>query len=367
MDNSLSKSTSLLGWRMIIQLYAKAIPRKGVTISPLSVSFALAMLAGGASVDTRIELCSKLGIEDPDELNTVLSNILETFSTGSDSKMLSIANAVFADRSFMVFPNYIKHIDIFHAYLKSDFPTLMEGTDEINEWISNNTNGMIKNMLSPSNLRQSHVALVNALAFKGIWQNQFDPKNTRRNYPFRGIDDSRSSVSMMFLNNPKILVYNGRGYKAVRLLYTASSKSSNMSFIAYLPNEDKTLQETLQTIQDQGIPRFSERKLHQLGFPKFDVKTSLEIFPMLKELGYPLSGNFPEMGEGPSQIEAILHNAVIHLDEHGTEAAAATVIVMTRSLPTTPPPTIIFDRPFAFSIVLDSMELVVFNGIFTVD
>jgi serine protease inhibitor len=368
MASSLSVSASSLGWNLIIQLCSNGVPSKGVAVSPLSINFALGMLAGGASPDLRIKLCSKLGIADPEELNAVLSDLLNTFSAGSvgdEGKVLSLANAVFTDTTFSINPNYIKHVAIFQAYVKGDFETLPKGTDEINSWIEENTNGMIKNMLSPGNLEEAHVALVNALAFKGVWKNQFDPRKTKKQYPFKITPESTHPVDMMFLYNSEIWCHYSKTYSAVRLPYNATSDKSRMSFIAYLPHENKTLEEILPVIRDGGILHYSKDKLEFLGFPKLKMSTAEEIFGRLQNLGYPLAGNFPEMGSGPSQVESILHNVVIDLDEKGTEAAAATVVIMKRSRPLRPPPSIIFDRPFAFAIIIDESKLTVFTGVFT--
>jgi serine protease inhibitor len=367
MPDSLSKSTTLLAWSMIIELCAKGTPPNGATISPLSVGFALGMLAGGADINKRKELCSMLGIENADELNTVFHSLLEIFSTGSNNEALSIANGVFSDQTFTIAPKYVEHVESFHAYIKGDFPTLKEGTDTINDWISQKTKGMIKNMLGPKDLETAHVALVNALAFRGIWKNKFDPRFTSKNYPFQVTDDKTRPTDMMFLEGPEILLHNGEGYTAIRLPYAASSNSSRMSFIAYLPNKNISLQQVIQKLRDQGIPRFSPTKLTRLGFPRLNIKTAVEVFDMLQQLGYPLSGNYPEMGNGPNQVQKILHNAAINVDEHGTEAAAATVVIMTRGLNLNLPPSVIFDRPFAFSIVVEATELVVFAGVFTVE
>jgi serine protease inhibitor len=352
---------------MINAVLAESASLKRVTISPLSVSFALAMLANGADAETRKDLCLSIGIDNPEELNSTFSTLMKTVIDDSDWKNLTIANAIFSDRTFKIYPKYAESLESFRAYSKTDFSTLVEGIAVINNWIYENTNKMIKDMLKTSHLRLAHVALVNALAFKGVWKNQFNPSNTKHAYPFHSTNNTTRPTDMMFLRNSKVLLARGNSYQAIRLPYAASSDSSQMSFIAYLPDENVSIEQTLQQIQSEDIPQFQQTKLSELGFPRLNIETSLEIFQMLKQLGFSISGNFTEMGNGPNLVNTILHNAVVKLDERGTEAAAATVIVMTRSRPVNPPPSLIFDRPFAFSIVLDSTKLVVFAGLFTVE
>jgi serpin B len=363
MDAILSKSTLVLGWDLLCEMCAKDRPASAV-LSPLSVTFALGMLVGGATGSARKELCSKIGIKNADELKPVFSSLLEVFSTGSNREMLSFANAVFADRSFTINPEYAKHVEAFRAYVKSDFPSLVDGRDEMNNWISENTNRMIRNMLTIQHLSPAHVALVNALAFKGVWKNKFKTEHTKKNYPFRLSDGKTRPTHMMFLQSSNVLFYRGSDHTAVQLPYAASSASSAMSFVAYLPDENTSLRDMLQHLRHQPLPPFSPTQLTQLGFPRLKLTTAANVFPLLRGLGYLSQADFPEIGDGPSTVDSILHNAAINLNEQGTEAAAATVVLMRRG-GLQQSPTVIFDRPFAFSIVVNATALAVFVGVFT--
>jgi serine protease inhibitor len=360
--NALSKSALVLGWDLMSELHEKS-PRN-TTLSPLSVSFALGMLAGGATSNAQKDICSKLGVDNVDELKSVLSALLEAFSSSSNRDMLAIANAVFSDQSFTVNSRYLVHVEAFSAEVKSDFPSLLESMDQINSWISEKTNGMINNMLTTQALSQVHVALVNALAFKGVWKNKFKTELTRENYPFRLSTGTTHPTDMMFLQGADVLLYEGSGYTAVQLPYAASSIPSTMSFIAYLPDEDQSLGEVLQQLRQQKIPVFSSARLTQLGFPKLKVTTAVDIFPLLQTLGYLSTTTFPAIGSGPNMVGSVLHNAAITLDEHGTEAAAATVVLMRRARPSHSQ-ILVFDRPFAFSIIVNATALPVFVGVFT--
>jgi serpin B len=277
--------------------------------------------------------------------------------------MLSFANAVFADQSFTINPDYAKYVEAFRAHVKLNLPTLVEGRDVINGWISENTNRMIENMLAPQDLSGAHVALVNALAFKGVWKTKFSTELTRKRYPFRLSADKARPTDMMFLKGAQVPFYKGSGYTAVQLPYTASSSSSAMSFVAYLPDETRSLQEILNDLRHQEIPIFTPKRLTQLGLPKLKITTAVDIFPLLRGLGYLASNNFPQIGTGPNVVDAILHNTAINLDENGTEAAAATVVVMRGGLSQSS--ILIFDRPFAFSIITNATSLAVFVGVFT--
>ena len=115
-------------------------------------------------------------------------------------------------------------------------------------------------------------------------------------------------------------------------------------------------------MQDDSSPSFEEERLSLLAFPAFDLEGDLELKSLLTSLGYPLSGSFTAMGEGDNLIGAILHRAKIKVDEVGTQAAAATaVMMMRRSLPEVNE--LIFNRPFVFAI-MDADQTAVFTGTF---
>jgi serine protease inhibitor len=366
MANLLSESNNSLGWDMLIELCSKEIPAAGCTVSPLSVNFALAMLAGGAPPETQQTFCAKMGLAHPEELNTRFSQLLAFFSEEKNAT-LSIANAVFADQSFTVFPGYANHLEALRASVKADFPSLVEGTEEINAWIAGQTLGMIQNMLSRLSLQNIHVALVNALAFKGNWQAEFDPQKTDTNYKFHITHRQTRRVRMMFAYSQKVLVHWDSNYTAVRLPYSAPEGSPKMSFIAYLPKPASSVQEILPEIRRDGVPTpFKSTKLDRFGLPKFKIDTKLEIFRLLETLQYPVSGGFPLMGTGPNLVQSVVHATAIDLDEKGTRATAATAVLVTRGRPLNPPPSVIFDRPFAFAIMSDDHDLALFTGVFSV-
>jgi serine protease inhibitor len=122
----------------------------------------------------------------------------------------------------------------------------------------------------------------------------------------------------------------------------------------------------LQTICRDGTPRqFIPTKLLQFGLPKFNLHAQAGIAQTLLGLGYPISGKFPGISDD-FMVQHIIHSVAILLDENGTEAAAATAVVLTRARPAHLP-SVVFNRPFVFSVVAEDMDLILFNGVFAVD
>ncbi|KAL3455910.1 Serpin domain-containing protein [Aspergillus heterothallicus] len=348
-----------LGWTTISHLCSNGLPQIGPAVSALSITIALAMLAGGATGTHRNELCAALGLNHPDEITEALSKTLAILK--APSIRFNAANALFTTRDTTAYPEYIAYLRKLDAHVDSTFTDLADGVDGINDWIAQETDGLITNMLTRDTLAHSHMVLINALVFKATWEKAFDPKHTIADYPF----DSTKKVEMMFRHQDVVLVDERDTYTAVRLPYV-SARDSNWAFVAYLPRKHKSIQEILPHIHPYTPTAFRKTKLSTLGLPKFHLRTQESLKPVLERLGYPLSSSFPVMGTGTNLVEQIIHSVAVILDEKGTEAAAATAVVMTRSRPANPLPSIVFDRPFAFAIVAEEAGVVVFSGVFSV-
>jgi serine protease inhibitor len=349
-----------LGWNIVSQLCSNGVPPNGTAVSALSITTALAMLAGGAQGAHRQEFCSSLGLDNPSEISTALPKVFKTLR--SEAIRFNSATALFTTKTTEVFPNYVRYLEQLKAYIDSDFTNLADGVDQINSWIAEETDGLIKNMLTADDLDLSHMVLINALVFKARWETAFDSKDTVTDHVF----DTAKQVQMMFRHRDSVLVSGKGDYTAVRLPYFATPPSE-WSFVAYLPKEGKSVQDILPQIRQYDKDSFYRFKVGKFGLPKFNLQTKDSIKPVLQDLGYPISGNFSAMASGDNLVDDIVHSVAIILDEQGTEAAAATAVMIGRGGgPPRPPPDIIFDRPFAFSIVAEELGMAVFTGVFSV-
>ncbi|KAL2869514.1 Serpin domain-containing protein [Aspergillus lucknowensis] len=353
-------SVNHLGWEIVTQLCARGVPPEGTCVSALSIAIAIVMLAGGAEGTPRRQLCAKLGFQSPDNICTVLLRVL-TALKGSDAIQFRSANALFAQKDNIIYADYAHYLSRLDATIDSDFPKLVDGLERINEWVSRETDGLIKDMLTRGALEGSQMVLINTLVFKAAWEGPFDPKNTVKDFPFHRADRA-SKVDMMFHHGQHILVNQQADYTAVRLPYTCTPRSE-WSFIAYLPHEDISLNDIIPRLKS-GVPMFSKIIVDTFGLPKFNLRTKDRIKDILQNLGYPLSGNFSAMGTGRNIVDNVLHCVTIILDEKGTEAAAATAIIMKRNRPRRIR-SLIFDRPFVFSIVAEDLQMAVFTGVYS--
>lgn len=363
--STFATASSRLSWGVLKKLQDDTTSEIPTIFSPLSIATALGMLAGGANVAKRLEFTQQLGLTDSDEPGTAFEQFASKLGSAGDENPLSVANAVFTDKSTELFPAYVDYLKRFSAST-TQFPSLASAVDDINAWISRNTNELIKNMLSASALANSHIVLVNALAFKGIWKKQFNADKTDKQHAFQVNTDTQKHVEMMFLEKQDIETWQTEEFTAVRLPYAGSSEDYNTSMVAYLPYGDLTATELADKLStDNTSPQFVPTKYDTFGFPKFKLEASLQLATLLGNLGYPISGNFEEMASGVNQVGRIIHQALINVDEKGTEAAAATAITMRRMRPLNPS-SLVFDKPFLFNIIHDTTQAVLFTGLFTV-
>lgn len=359
-----SQSVGRVGFDMLKKLCDDGAVPETVILSPLSITIALGMLAGAADSCKKENLCAKLGLQSAQELESVLHPVQNALCGEVKNGPLALANAIFTDASVTLYPAYEQFLRGFNAEF-TQYPNLADSVDAINAWISDNTRGLIQDMLSAPMLKTSHLALVNAIAFKGTWKMQFDRQNTRKE-SFSITRSQTSKVDMMFLRKHKISSLQTSTYTAVSLPYDLPSSYPQTSLVAYLPNEGTTLGAVLEEIESKGnqASRFKEVKYDQFGFPKFKIESKFSLVDTLEKLGYPVKGVYPEMANGSNQVQMIIHQAFVKVDEEGTEAAAATAVLMTRSRPVSPK-VLLFNRPFVFAIVSDKPDTIMFSGIYS--
>lgn len=232
----------------------------------------------------------------------------------------------------------------------------------------------IKNLISPDSLNSLvRMVLVNAIYFKGKWLQEFDKKNTQKKI-FNAIDGTTQNVDMMHLNGKKFPYYwHPGGIEANTCQFEYVGKKIALTII--LPEPEKTLaqieaQLTPEILNDILSTQMSPEKVN-VQMPKFKLEYKTELSKPFKELGATLpfdqdKADFTGINSSPSglYISKVVHQAVVDINEEGTEAAAATgVIMMTRcAMVVNEPREFICDRPFLFVIHEKTHNTVLFIG-----
>jgi serpin B len=271
---------------------------------------------------------------------------------------LNIANSIWAEQTFPFLKDYLNVIaQNYGAGIQlSDFIHQHEAVrKEINGWVSNQTHDKIKDLLPEGVLDPStRMVLVNAIYFKADWMAPFEAKDTH-DAPFHLLDKSDVQVKMMSENLSGVPYAQGDEYQAVELAYQGGSAAMDI----ILPDEGK-FSEFESGLNAQklneilGAMQPSDRL--QLELPKFNFSAEFGLKDQLISMGMsdafdPDHADFSGMtGTKDLYIGAVLHKAFVAVDEKGTEAAAATAVVMELSAALISGTQMTIDHPFIFVI-----------------
>lgn len=330
-------------------------------LSPLSAYFALAMLTEGANGDTLTQLEATLGQTSGEDVLALISHL-----TSLDNTTLNVANSVWVDTLFEVRREYLDTLAA--SYLAEGYKAQLKYAEhDVNLWIEEHTNGLIRDMLNETALDNSVMAVVNAVYMNAKWETPFSAGATRER-EFYSADGSASSVDFMYKKS-YFDVFETDEYIGVTLPYS----DGVLEFVALMPNTvDMSTSDLLSIVAERGgwreIARTAVSEEIKLYLPKFEHETTLSLTEILKELGVTDAfsftlANFDKIADDIF-LGGIMQSAVIKVDEAGTEAAAATFGTMapTSAAPTTDPRTIEFNRPFAFAVVDTNSGAVLFAG-----
>jgi len=321
--------------------------------SPYSISLALAMTYAGARDNTAIEMAEMLHFTlQQDRLHPALNAVGEKLLDRDENIDLTIANALWGQIGYPFLSDFRNTLaESYDASLRlTDFIGDPEqARHDINDWVSEETEGKIEDLMRPGTITpDTRLVLANAIYFKGTWKLQFDAKKTEL-APFYRLDGSQVKVPMMRMRE-HFPYTEGMNYQAIELPYTGDT----LSMVILLPRagmfEDFEADLSIERL-DAILAQLCSEKV-QLAMPKFELTSEFSLADTLAELGMPdafQSGiaDFSGMdGTHDLFIDQVVHKAFISVNEEGTEAAAATGVSMTLSMPAM----MIIDHPFIFLI-----------------
>ena len=347
-------------------LFRKARGDKSKILSPLSITFALGMLNNGADGQTLKEINETLGFGEAgaDAINAFCQKMLREANTLDDRTKALIANTIFVNEGlgYRLQEGFIDKANTYYDAepQNRDFAD-GETMNVINQWANDHTEGMIPEVLNEASFNPVAVSyLLNALYFKGMWSDPFR-KDMTRNESFGGGDE----VPMMHKMGQEFQYTENDLYQAVVLPYGNGAYQMTV----FLPHEDKTVGEVLETLNGSNWQFEGSWKEVDLKLPRFETDTYQPLVKEMSELGMPtafsLSAEFPWFCNTPVYISNMFQVAKIKLDEEGTEAAAVTVIEATEAAMPEEPKRFHADRPFLYIISEQSTGAIFFIGQFT--
>jgi serpin B len=357
-----------------------ALETNDLFFSPYSISSALLMAYAGAEGETKAQMEAALQLQDGESALEAINALNQYFArlneesqeSEFDDFQLLVNNAVWGEQSYTLLDAYLETLAKFFGagLFQMDFINNPDGArEQINEWVAEQTNQMIPNLLGPGTISSdTRVVLTNTIYFIASWVREFEETATR-DEAFTLLDGSQVMVPMMNQTDRFGYVL-GDGFQMVELPYVGGQTS----MIAIVPDEG-TFTEFEASLTGERFAEIinAERtfKEVELAFPKFEVETSFSVTDVLKALGMtdafdPMTADFSGItGNRDLVISDVVHQAVVKLDEQGTEAAAATAVIMevTSAMPEEEPPVVIrFDRPFIFAIVNPETGTILFVG-----
>lgn len=339
---------------------------KNYMVSPFSLKMAMSLAANGADGTTKDEILTAFGIDNLDSYNTAAKELIERYE-GTSSVKLNVANSIWLNKD--VAGKDIKFTDEYKKLVSEYYKGTASEEDakniamKINSWVEKKTNNKIKNLLPEGDAKFLSV-LVNTIYFKGEWAEQFEEYATKEE-DFTDRNGKVEKTDFMH-KTERYRFYEDENMKMVRVPY----KGGKTAMYLVLPtNEDKMDIAT-------ALDNMNSYKV-RLSFPKFKTEYSLSFKEILKHIGIEKAFEkweaefdevmFKGVKEGENvYVDDVLQKTFIEVDENGTEAAAATAVIMNKETSIGPGMEEIkefkADRPFIYFIRDDVTHEVLFIG-----
>ncbi len=344
--------------------------------SPYSISLALAMTYAGARDTTEKQMAATLHYTLPqDILHPAFNGLDQELSgrgqgaKGKDGKgfRLNIVNAIWGQTGY---PFLAQYLDLLAEYYGTGLRTLDFRTapDDsritINKWVEDQTEQRIKDLIPPGAIDPlTRLVLTNAIYFNAAWANNFE-KNATQPADFHLADGS--AVKMPMMHQTERLGYaEGNGFQAVTLPYDGRE----LEMVVLLPEEGKfaEFEKSLNAGKVASIVNGITPKQVALSLPSFKYESEFSLGKILADMGMPIAfssqADFSGMtGNRELSISEVVHKAFVSVDESGTEAAAATAVIMRATAMPVMPLEVTVDHPFIFLIRDIKTGSVIFVG-----
>jgi serpin B len=343
-------------------------------VSPYSIAAALAMVYAGADGDTREQMAETLQfpIDDGDmhaafhRLGKELAARAEVeIEDEGDAFRLDVINQTWGHETFEFERDYLDLLAKYYGagMRQVDFRGAFEAVrQEINDWVADQTEQRIEDLLPPQSLNEdTRFVLVNAIYFLGSWKHAFEEDRTE-DRPFTRLDGSAVEVAMM-RQTERFGHHADERTVAVSMPYIGNQ----IELVAMMPangsGDFEGWADGLDREHFDEVLRAMNRQEVALHFPRFESGSDLQLADLLRGMGMTdafdecaadfrgITGVDPCIPDRSIYIDEIFHKSFVDIDESGTEAAAATAVVMMRVTAMGPEPvTVRFDRPFYYFI-----------------
>lgn len=344
-----------------LELFAASLEsgEPNAAISPLSAYLALSLAALGAGGDTRADFAAVLG-RSADELAAYCAALEQSLAQTGGGTSVRIGNSAWLDERFRANPDYLELAEramnarVFVEDLDTD-----AARGAINAWVSDATGGLIPSLLDTNLSEDAMLALVNTLYFKAAWRDPFPSYGTgERTFYLEG----GGSVQAEFMGDSDCLRahISSAGAEGVLLPY----EDGKTALLALRPTDGRTVRELALSLTPDSLAGYiqsAQQTRMSLSMPKFSLEYGMSMIDPLAAMGLarafdPGLADFTPMGSSPAgniYISEVIQKVRIDVGEEGTEAAAATIVMMPAgAAPNAEEPlNLTLDSPFVFAVV----------------
>lgn len=352
-------------------------------LSPISITYALGMLNNGAAGETQEQINKVLGFGETgaNGINDFCYKMLKRASTLDEKTKVMIANNIYFNTDWRtkfghpdmeLMPSFVSTAKAFYD-AEPESRSFSDGKtrDVINQWASDHTEGMIEEVLKEEEFDPHYISyLLNAIYFKGTWQQKFD-KNLTIKEEFNHAGSTKEMTYCPMMHQKTTFDYTEtETLQALRLPYgngsfqmTVLLPKANTNAVPQVPTAD-----LWQKIQQQMRPVEVDVKL-----PRFESDTDIDLIPIMEKLGMPKAfvedhAEFPYLCIDPPEhiwIALMKQVAKIKLDEEGTEAVCVTVVGVDGSDGGNIPKIFHANHPFLYVISEKTTDAIFFIGQYT--
>jgi serpin B len=360
--NEIVTDNNNLGFQLLAQM-RKTDTGKNVFISPVSVALCMEILYNGAAGSTQTAMAQtlNLGTLSTSQLNNDNADLQASLVSTDPAVQLTVANSFWYRKA----KNQIlqSFVNTNTQYYGSQIGDLAGAPNNVNAWVSSQTNGKITNIVGQE--VQNYVAMmVNAVYFKGAWTNPFIPESTVKS-TFT-LADGVTTVPCSLMEQDSMLPYfKGDHFQAVQLPYG----KQRTTMIVFLPDSGVSVDSVIAEINSSSLTSWLPQFISQYGtvsLPKFTSTYTSDLKPVLSALGMgvafdPNNANFSNMGPALF-LDTAVHKTYLSVDEYGTIAAAVTSVGVGVSAAPVDMFKMTVNRPFICAILDKQTGEILFYG-----
>ena len=367
-EPNFSTSVNQFGFNLLKHIDAS----KSCMISPFSITTAMAVLNAGAEGKTKDEIDDAFGWRKMD-VPQKFKDLMSSLESVEDFKLAS-ANGLFLDNEFVVKESFLKTVkENFEASVnRLNFRNgdTTPAVDFINEWVENKTEDKIKDLLSELS-NDVRAVIVNAIYFKAQWIKKFEVEFTRNDIFY--VDDDYA-VETEFMSQVEAHQYGVKdGLETVKLNYNVGD-NRKIAMVIFKPTKRNSLKEIESSLLEynfekvKGILSSLSYTHINISVPKFTFETKINDLANTFQQHFGIKevfGNADLSGiteEEDLRVSKIIHQSFIDVNENGTEAAAATAILIEKTSLKPDPIEVKINQPFLFLIYDETNDMVLFIG-----